>query len=134
MGKVCSSQHVPCFLEKADELKAAGLDRIMCIAVDTPEAVEKWASSVKLSGSKIEVWADTKGYWTRMLGLDIEQPDAQGPKSQRYAALVENGILLKLMVEPKLGTVSESTADVLLACIKKLEALKSQNKDPVGKI
>ena len=70
-------------MRQADKLKEAGIDKVVCLAVAKPEEVSDWANKVGLSGSKIETWADTKGAWTRMLGLDENQFDAPGPRSQR---------------------------------------------------
>lgn len=70
-------------MEQIDQLKEAGVDKVVCIAVAQPEEVSDWAKKVGLSDSKIETWADTKGAWTRMLGLDENQFDAPGPRSQR---------------------------------------------------
>ena len=67
-----------------DKLEEAGVKKVVCLAVAEPEEVSEWADKVGLTGSKIEVWADTKGAWTRMLGLDENQFDAPGPRSQRY--------------------------------------------------
>ncbi len=69
---------------QVDKLEEAGVKKVVCLAVAEPEEVSKWADKVGLTGSKIEVWADTKGAWTRMLGLDENQFDAPGPRSQRY--------------------------------------------------
>lgn len=66
-----------------DKLEAAGVKKVVCIAVAEPEEVSKWADKVGLTGTKIEVWADTKGAWTRMLGLDVNQYNEPGPRSQR---------------------------------------------------
>lgn len=66
-----------------DKLEEAGVKKVVCIAVADPEEVSKWADKVGLTGSKIEVWADTKGAWTRMLGLDVNQYDEPGPRSHR---------------------------------------------------
>ena len=38
------------------------------------------------------------------------------------------------LVEESPGNVQDSSAEELLACIEKLTALKSQHKDPAGKI
>ena len=66
-----------------DKLEEAGIKKVVCIAVAEPEEVSKWADKVGLTGTKIEVWADTKGAWTRMLGLDVNQYDEPGPRSHR---------------------------------------------------
>jgi len=69
---------------QVDKLEEAGVKKVVCLAVAEPEEVSEWADKVGLTGTKIEVWADTKGAWTRMLGLDENQYDAPGPRSQRY--------------------------------------------------
>ena len=68
---------------QVDKLEEAGVKKVVCLAVAEPEEVSEWADKVGLTGSKIEVWADTKGAWTRMLGLDVNQYDEPGPRSQR---------------------------------------------------
>lgn len=70
-------------LMQLDKLKEVGVKKVVCLAVAPPEEVAEWANKVGLSGSAIETWADTKGAWTRMLGLDENQFDAPGPRSQR---------------------------------------------------
>lgn len=133
MGGVCLEKHVPNYLKHVDKLEEAGVKKVVCIAVADPEEVSKWADKVGLTGTKIEVWADTKGAWTRMLGLDVNQYDEPGPRSHRYAGLIDNGTLLKLLVEENPAKVQESSAEELLGCIEKLQALKSQNKAPAGR-
>ena len=60
------------------------MEKVVCIAVEEPQAVADWAKKVGLADSEIETWADTKGAWTRMLGLDMGPPEeSSGPKSQR---------------------------------------------------
>lgn len=79
-----SSQHCICSALQVAKLKEVGVEKVVCIAVDEPEAVADWATKVGLADSEIETWADTKGAWTRMLGLDMGPPEeSSGPKSQR---------------------------------------------------
>ena len=44
----------------------------------------------------------------------------------------QHGVVLQL-VEENPGKVEESSAEELLGCIEKLQALKSQNKAPAGR-
>lgn len=41
--------------------------------------------------------ADTNGAFTRFLGVELAAPDAPGARSQRYAAVVDDGVLLKVV-------------------------------------
>ena len=39
---VCSAYHLPGFVAKADDLKAAGVDAIACISVNDPFVMQTW--------------------------------------------------------------------------------------------
>ena len=86
LGSVCS-EHVKSYMDKAGVLKAAGVDRLICVAVDSPESVEKWLNEKqdKLELKAVEGIADDTGAFTRMLGVDINDPDRPGIKCQRHA-------------------------------------------------
>ena len=46
---------------------------------------------------QVKVATDANGSWTRHLGVELGQPDQPGARSLRYAAVVDDGILLKLV-------------------------------------
>ena len=43
-GKVCTEAHIPGYVAAVPELKAAGVDKVVCVTVGDPEAVQKWAA------------------------------------------------------------------------------------------
>eukprot|EP00976_Prorocentrum_cordatum_P009921 198776-Prorocentrum_minimum.AAC.2 len=47
----CSSRHLPGFAEKADEIKAKGVDTIGCVAVNDAFVMEAWGKAVKIEGT-----------------------------------------------------------------------------------
>lgn len=96
-GKVCSEQHLPGYLKEFDSLRKLGISQVLCIAVESPEAADAWAKKVGADGDKVTVAADTNASLTRMLGVELGEPNRAGPKSLRYAAILEDGILLKLV-------------------------------------
>ena len=53
----CSMKHLPGFLEKAGELKAKGIDRIICLAVNDAFVMKAWAEHNKVDG-KVEMLPD----------------------------------------------------------------------------
>ena len=53
MGKVCTEQHVPSYLRSVDELRSAGVDKLVCLAVAEPTAVQEWAKKAGLAGDKV---------------------------------------------------------------------------------
>lgn len=99
-GKVCSEAHVPSFLRAWDELRRHGITRILCVAVGDPAAADAWAQRLGAGvadGSKVTVAADANGAFTRFLGMEQGAVDAAGPRSLRYAAVVDDGTLLKVV-------------------------------------
>lgn len=97
-GKVCSEQHVPGFLQRCDDLRSAGVSRVLCVAVSDAAAADAWADKLSLGdGSKIQVVTDPNAAFTRFLGMELAPPGAPGPRSQRYAAVVDDGVLLKVV-------------------------------------
>ncbi len=53
MGKVCAEQHVPSYLRNTAELGSAGVDKVVCLAVASPAAVQEWAAKVGIDGEKV---------------------------------------------------------------------------------
>jgi peroxiredoxin len=97
-GKVCSEQHVPSFLQRFNELRQLGVSRILCVAVGDEAAAKAWAQQQELAdGSKIQVVTDPNAAFTRFMGMELAPPDAAGARSQRYAAVVDDGVLLKVV-------------------------------------
>jgi peroxiredoxin len=121
-GKVCSEQHVPGYLKHSDALRKLGVSQVLCVAVGDAEAAQAWGAKVGADGGRVTVAADTKGALTRLLGLDLGEPDAAGPRSLRYAAVIEDGILLRLRVDATPAEAKESSAEAVAKVIKALKA------------
>ena len=96
-GKVCSEQHVPSYAAAAGALRAAGVTQVLCVAVGDPASASSWAKGLGLDPAAVTVAADTRGALTRFMGMELGAPDAPGPRSQRYAALIDDGLLLKIV-------------------------------------
>eukprot|EP00193_Tetraselmis_chui_P021812 CAMPEP_0177795516 /NCGR_PEP_ID=MMETSP0491_2-20121128/26276_1 /TAXON_ID=63592 /ORGANISM="Tetraselmis chuii, Strain PLY429" /LENGTH=254 /DNA_ID=CAMNT_0019318355 /DNA_START=196 /DNA_END=956 /DNA_ORIENTATION=- len=125
-GKVCVTEHIPGYEKLCDELKKCGIDGVLCVMVGQPAEVKAVADKVAVK--KISFAADTNGGFTRLLGLDLAEPTAAGARSQRYAGVVENGILTKLKVEKELGKVDESGCATILELLqcKREQKLKAK--------
>ena len=46
----CSARHLPGFVEKADELKAKGVDEVACVAVNDAFVLQAWARNRRRRG------------------------------------------------------------------------------------
>ncbi|KAG2482671.1 hypothetical protein HYH03_018408 [Edaphochlamys debaryana] len=120
-GPVCVEKHIPGYIAQVDKLASMGMDKVVCVTVDEPAKVAELAAKPSLSGSsRVELLADRNGGLVRLLGLEIGTPESSGPKCQRYAAVVEDGVLLKLKVEgaPAELKVTDATSMInLVKCI-----------------
>lgn len=109
----CSKIHLPGYVEHAGELKAKGVTTIACVAVNDAWVMQAWADSQGV-GDAIVMLADGNGEFTRAMGLSMDGTVAGlGERSQRYAAVIENGVVTSLEVEPKSGVDVSSCSNIL---------------------
>ena len=107
----CSAAHLPGYVVSADELKAKGVDEIMCISVNDAFVMSAWGEAQ--NAENIRMLADGDGSYTKALGLDMKTGHFGGIRSQRYAMVIDNGVVSSLHLEkPKEFEVSK--AEVIL--------------------
>jgi glutaredoxin/glutathione-dependent peroxiredoxin len=108
----CSKIHLPGFVDRQSELREKGVDTIACVAVNDPWVMEAWASAQGAEG--IVMLADGAANFTRAMGLEFDGSGfGLGPRSQRYAAVIEDGVITQLDVEAG-GGVDVSSCDAVL--------------------
>ncbi|MHB1516721.1 MAG: redoxin family protein [Acidimicrobiales bacterium] len=109
----CSDYHLPSFVLRHDELKAKGVDTIACISVNDPFVMGAWGDNQKV-GDKVLLLADGNGTFAEAVGLTMDgSAFGLGTRSQRYAMVIEDGVVNTLNVEPGAG-LSVSSADAIL--------------------
>ncbi len=109
----CSARHLPGYVEKADELKAKGVDEIACVAVNDAFVMQAWAAQAGAEG-KVTMLADGNGDFAEALGLAADfSKFGMGKRSQRWSAIIEDGVVKELNVEEP-GAFSVSSADYIL--------------------
>ena len=109
----CSKIHLPGYVQHGDELKAKGVSTIACVAVNDPWVMQAWADAQGATG-KIVMLADGNGEFTRAMGLDVDLSVAGlGSRSQRYAAILDDGVITSLDVEPNPGVDVSKCENVL---------------------
>ena len=113
----CSAKHVPSYLEKFSELKAAGVDEIWCVSVNDAFVMGAWAREQKASG-KVRMLADGSAAFAQATGLTLDlSARGMGLRSNRYSMLVKDGKVSSLNVEAP-GKFEVSDAATLLAQAK----------------
>lgn len=110
----CSEAHLPGYVVQADKLKEKGVDVIACVAVNDAFVMKAWGEAQ--NASELLMLADGDASFTKALGLEMDTAGFGGVRSQRYAMIIENGVVTTLNVEaPKSFEVS--TAEAILAAL-----------------
>ena len=109
----CSMKHLPGFVEKADEIKKKGVDEIVCLSVNDGFVMSEWQRDQ--NAPNITFIPDGNGELTKALGLTVDASGyGMGTRSQRYAMIVEDGVVKELNIEAP-GEFKVSAADYMLA-------------------
>ena len=113
----CSAKHVPGYLEKFGELKAAGVDEIWCVSVNDAFVMGAWARDLKSAG-KVRMLGDGDAAFAKATGLTLDLTGrGMGLRSNRYSMLVKDGKVATLNVEAP-GKFEVSDAGTILAQAK----------------
>ena len=108
----CSARHLPSYVEKAQDLKAKGIDEIACISVNDPFVMAAWGE--RDGSSDITMIADGNGEFAEAIGLALDGSKfGMGKRSQRYSMIVDDGVVTELNVEAP-GDFKVSSAEHLL--------------------
>lgn len=109
----CSAKHVPGYVARAADLKAAGVDEIWCVSVNDAHVMGAWGRDQKTAG-KVRMMADGSAEFAKATGLTLDLAAAgMGLRSRRYSMLIQDGVVKALNVEAP-GKFEVSDADTLL--------------------
>jgi peroxiredoxin len=109
----CSARHLPGFVERAEELKARGVDEVACTAVNDAFVLAAWAKSAGAEG-KVTMLADGNGDFAEALGLVMDGSKfGLGKRGSRWSAIVDDGVVKELNVEEP-GAFNVSSAEFLV--------------------
>jgi len=109
----CSARHLPGFIEKAAQIRAKGVDRIACTSVNDVFVMDAWAKD-QGADADIMMLADGNADFARAAGLVMDGSKfGMGDRSQRYAMIVNDGVIEALFVEEG-GGFDVSSADHVL--------------------
>ena len=114
----CSSAHLPRYDELYDEFRKAGVDDVICLSVNDAFTMDAWARDLDVA--QVRLLGDGNAEFSRGMGMCVDKSDLGfGPRSWRYAMVVDDGVIEKMFIEPeKPGDPFEvSDADTMLAYI-----------------
>jgi glutaredoxin/glutathione-dependent peroxiredoxin len=109
----CHKNHLPGFVKNSAAIKAKGIDTIAVTGVNDVFVMDAWKKAS--GGDAIEFLADGSGNFAKAMGLTMDLSErGLGVRSQRYAMVVDDGVVKTLNVEDAPGKADISGADNLL--------------------
>jgi peroxiredoxin len=113
----CNDHHLPGFVMQADDILAKGVDRIACIAVNDPFVLGAWGNAQE-TGDKILMLSDGNGEFVAAAGMEVDlSVIGGGTRSQRYAAILQDGVVEEMFLEPNPGKVDVASSDKVLKAL-----------------
>jgi len=110
----CSRVHLPGYSAHAAEIAGKGVDQIACISVNDAYVMQAWGDAHDVTGT-ITMVADGNAAFAEAVGLEVEVPSAGlGRRSQRYAMVINDGVVESLLLEDNGLSVVNSTAECIL--------------------
>ena len=111
----CSQAHLPGYVVNADAIKAKGVDSIVCVAVNDAFVMDAWGA--ERNAEELVMAGDGNGDFTAALGLEMDgRGFGLGTRSERYAMIVDDGVVAKLAVEAP-GAFEVSKAEAILEAL-----------------
>lgn len=110
----CSMTHLPGFVIHADTIKAKGVDSIICTSVNDAFVMGAWGAAQ--NAEEIIMLADGVAEFAQAIGLSQDLSAVKfGVRSQRYAMIIEDGIVKTLGVDAK--GVDQSSAETVMSLL-----------------
>jgi peroxiredoxin len=113
---LCSARHLPGYIQNAKEIKAKGVDTIVCLAVNDAFVMGAWGEAQD-AGDHVVMAADGSADFTKALGLEFDASKfGMGVRAQRFAAIIDDGVVTALHVEAPMK-FEVSDAETILAAL-----------------
>lgn len=110
----CDKAHLPSYVQNVEKFKAKGVDAVAGTTVNDVFVLNAWSRASGADG-KVTLLADGSAAFARAIGMDLDlNARGLGIRSKRYAMLVEDGVVKKLLVEENPGEATCSTGGFLL--------------------
>lgn len=108
----CSASHLPGFVVHFDELQAKGVDTVACLSVNDAFVMGAWGQ--QQNADNLLMLADGDAEFSRATGLELDLTGKQfGVRSQRYAMVIDDGVVTHLAIEAP-GKFEVSSAEAIL--------------------
>ena len=85
-------------MQNADDIKAKAVDTIACVSVNDAFVMSAWGDACGV-GDKVDMLSDGNGEMAAALGYELDASAGLGIRIQRFAAIVEDGVVTALNLE-----------------------------------
>ena len=95
----CSGEQLPTYDEMYSQFKDKGIDDVYCVSVNDAFVMNAWARDLGIKN--VKMLPDGDGTFTRSMGMLVNKPkQGFGMRSWRYAAIVNDGTIENMFIEP----------------------------------
>ena len=95
----CSGEQLPTYDEMYSQFKDKGIDDVYCVSVNDAFVMNAWARDLGIKN--VKMIPDGDGTFTRSMGMLVNKPkQGFGMRSWRYAAVVNDGTIEQMFIEP----------------------------------
>ena len=95
----CSGEQLPTYDEMYSQFKDKGIDDVYCVSVNDAFVMNAWARDLGIKN--VKMIPDGDGTFTRSMGMLVNKPkQGFGMRSWIYAAIVNNGTIENMFIEP----------------------------------
>ena len=110
----CSKLHLPGFVANAEKIKSKGIKNIFCLSSNDPYVMNAWGE-INNTDNKIKMLSDPYLLFTKTIGAEIDRNSkGMGIRSNRYAMIIENLIVVNIQVEKETKECGLTSAESLL--------------------
>ena len=102
----CSGEQLPTYDQMFQSFINLGVDDVYCVSVNDAFVMNAWARDLEIKN--VKMIPDGCGTFTRNLGMLVNKPkQGFGLRSWRYSAVINNGKIEKMFVEPGFNQYSD---------------------------
>ena len=114
---VCSTKHLPGYVNMHQKYKDKGIDHIICVSVNDPFVMSAWGKENNV-GDKLIMVGDPFLNFTKAIGAEVDKSGrGLGVRSNRYTMFVDDMKVVKLQEEQDAGSCEISAAENFLKLI-----------------
>jgi peroxiredoxin len=102
----CSGEQLPTYDQMFQSFINLGVDDVYCVSVNDAFVMNAWARDLEIKN--VKMIPDGCGTFTRNLGMLVNKPkQGFGLRSWRYSAVINDGKIEKMFVEPGFNQYSD---------------------------